>query len=202
MMERLDLAVGDILNKLNELNIDNNTIFIFTSDNGPHKEGGADPDFFNSNGPLKGYKRDLYEGGIRVPFIVRWPGKVNAGHSDHITAFWDLLPTFCDISGIENNDTLDGISILPLLQGHDNQAEHEYLYWEFYEQGGKQAIRQGPWKGIRLNVKENRDAPIEIYNLDEDISENNNIADQHPDIVDRIDQLMEEAHEPSEVFMW
>ncbi len=203
MMERLDLAVGDIINTLDELGISENTLFIFTSDNGPHLEGGADPDFFNSNGPFRGYKRDLYEGGIRVPFIARWPGVVPPDkRTDHLTAFWDLLPTFCEIAGVQINDSIDGISLLPLLSNTGKQKVHDYLYWEFYEHGGKQAIRKGPWKGVRLGVKENREAPVELYQLIDDPGETENVAGKHPEIANMVRHLMEEAHEPSKEFMW
>ena len=203
MMVRLDLAVGDIFDKLDFLNIGDNTLFIFTSDNGPHLEGGADPDFFNSNGPYQGYKRDFYEGGIRVPMIIRWPDRVKSGTtSDHISAFWDILPTLCDVTGINLQHQVDGISFLPTLLGEDFQQKNDYLYWEFYEQGGKQAVRFGNWKGIRLGVKENRNAPIELYDLSNDPGEANNIAEKYPEIISLMDSIMNEAHEPSDVFQW
>jgi len=203
MMERFDLSVGDILQKLDDLGIGSNTIFIVTSDNGPHLEGGADPDFFNSNGILKGYKRDLYEGGIRVPFIVRWPNEIQGSiKSGHISAFWDILPTFCDIAGIEIPESSDGISFLPTLKQKGRQMKHDYLFWEFYEQGGKQAVRMGDWKGIRLDIKNDPENPLELYNLIEDPEEKNDISKNHPDIVQRIEGIMKEAHTPSEVFTY
>jgi arylsulfatase A-like enzyme len=203
MMERLDLAVGDIMNKLDDLGIGDNTIFIFTSDNGPHLEGGADPDFFNSNGIFRGYKRDLYEGGIRVPFIVRWPEKVQSGiKTGHVSAFWDIMPTFCDIAGINTPGNTDGISFLPTLKQEGMQNKHPYLFWEFYEQGGKQAVRLDQWKGIRLNIKDQPDNPIELYNLVEDPEELNDISADHPDIVNKIELIMQEAHIPSPVFTY
>ncbi len=203
MMERLDLAVGDILNKIDEVGIGDNTVFIFTSDNGPHLEGGADPDFFNSNGIHRGYKRDLYEGGIRVPFIVRWPEKVQSGiKTGHISAFWDIMPTFCDIAGITTPENTDGISFLPTLKQEGTQNKHSYLFWEFYEQGGKQAVRLDQWKGIRLNIKDQPDNPIELYNLFEDPEELNDISADHPDIVEKIELIMQEAHIPSPVFTY
>jgi arylsulfatase A-like enzyme len=203
MMERLDLAVGDILNKIDEVGIGDNTVFIFTSDNGPHLEGGADPDFFNSNGILRGYKRDLYEGGIRVPFIVRWPEKVQSGiKTGHISAFWDIMPTFCDIAGITTPENTDGISFLQTLKQEGTQNKHSYLFWEFYEQGGKQAVRLDQWKGVRLNIKNQPDNPIELYNLFEDPEELNDISADHPDIVEKIELIMQEAHIPSEVFTY
>jgi arylsulfatase A-like enzyme len=203
MMERFDLSVGDIMNKIDDLGIGDRTVFIVTSDNGPHLEGGADPDFFNSNGIFRGYKRDLYEGGIRVPFIVRWPDRINGGvKTGHISAFWDILPTFCEIVGLEVPSNLDGISFLPVLKQEGQQKKHPYLFWEFYEQGGKQAVRMADWKGIRIGIKDNPDRPIELYNLAEDPEEKNDIATQHPDIVLQIESIMKEAHTPSKVFTY
>ena len=201
MVTRLDNAVGDILDKLQELGLDENTLFIFTSDNGPHKEGGADPDFFDSNAGLKGYKRDLYEGGIRVPTIAYWPGKIAAGsNSDHISAFWDLLPTCMELAEQKVPTGLDGISMLPTLLGQGQQKKHEYLYWEFHEQGGKQAVLKDKWKAIRLNVQEDPNGPLELYDLSTDEQEINNIADQHPEVVAEMAAIMKEAHTPSEAF--
>ena len=200
MITRMDSDVGRLFKKLKELALDKNTLVIFTSDNGPHKEGGADPEFFNSSGPLRGFKRDLYEGGIRVPMIARWPGMIKAGtNSDHISAFWDFLPTCCELAGIEKPDNIDGISFLPTLLGRkDQQQKHKYLYWEFHEQGKKQAIRMNDWKGVRLNVASNLDAPIELYNLKDDLSEENNVAAKHPEIVERISRYMKTAHADSQ----
>ena len=200
MVNLLDDQVGEIHAKLKELGIADNTLIIFTSDNGPHKEGGADPDYFNSNGKLKGYKRDLYEGGIRVPMIAVWPGKIKAGsHSDHISTFWDFLPTVCDISKINAPNNIDGISYLPTLLGK-NQRPHEYLYWEFHEQKGKQAIRLGKWKGIRLNMHENPDAPIQLFDLSIDIEEQNDLALDYPDITNKISNLINKEHTLSKEF--
>lgn len=200
MIYLLDKQVGEIQVKLEELGIAENTIIIFTSDNGPHQEGGADPNFFNSNSTLKGYKRDLYEGGIRVPLIAYWPGKINQNiTSDHVSAFWDFLPTVCDIAQIEKPEAIDGISYLPELLGK-KQAKHEYLYWEFHEQGGKQAVRLGDWKGIRLKMHNNPHAPIELYNLKTDLSEQINVALENVDIVDKIIQIMEQEHRISNEF--
>jgi arylsulfatase A-like enzyme len=201
MMVRLDLAVGDLIEKIDSLGIGSNTLFFFTSDNGPHLEGGADPDFFDSNGPYRGFKRDLYEGGIRVPLLVRWPEVIESGSTaSHISAFWDILPTLAEAADFTISTTIDGISFMPTLTGSGNQKEHEFLYWEFHEQGGKQAIRMGEWKGNRLGVKKNRDAPIELFNLKNDPGETENIAGQNPGIVEMIDSLIRNAHEPSEVF--
>ncbi|MBR9999776.1 MAG: arylsulfatase [Cyclobacteriaceae bacterium] len=204
MMTRMDMAVGDILAKIDSLGISQHTVFIFTSDNGPHLEGGADPDFFNSNGQFRGYKRDFYEGGIRVPMIVRWTGTVKPGTStDHLSAFWDILPTCCEMAGMDQPQETDGISFLPVLIGQEERQKlHNFLYWEFYEQGGKQAVRAGEWKGVRLGVKDDRNAPLELYNLEKDPGETENIADQHPEIRSRLDSMMKKAHQPSEVFTW
>ncbi len=202
MITRMDGDVGRLLDKLRELDLDNDTLVFFASDNGPHKEGGADPNFFDSNGPLRGTKRDLYEGGIRIPLIARWPGKIEAGSgTDHVCAFWDFLPTCCDIAGAVPPDDTDGFSILPTLIGRpDHQREHRYLYWEFHEQGKKQAVRMGRWKGVRLNVARDPDGPIELYDLKTDLGETTNIADQHPEIVQQIASTMAKAHRPSELW--
>ena len=195
MMTLADEDIGKILDLLEDLKIDENTFVLLTSDNGPHYEGGHKPQFFNSNGPLKGHKRDLFEGGIRVPTIAWWPGTVKAGtDNEHISAFWDMLPTYCDLAGIDAPKN-DGISFAPSLRGSE-QPEHPYLYWEFHSHGGKQAIRKGKWKAIRNNVKKTTKTPIELFNLEEDIGETKNIADQHPKIIKELEQLMDEAHEP------
>jgi len=201
MVNVLDDQVGEIIAKLKELGIYENTLIIFTSDNGPHHEGGADPDYFDSNGILQGYKRDLYEGGIRVPMIAVWEGKIEPGQeTGHISAFWDVLPTAADIAGAKTPDNIDGISFLPTLLGNEGQKEHDYLYWEFSEQNGKQAVRMGKWKGIRLNVRDNPDNPIELYDLEKDPSEQTNIAGEHPDEVEKITEIMSSAHLASVVF--
>mgnify|MGYP006283256597 CR=1 FL=1 len=202
MVVRLDQYVKEISNKLKEMGIDDNTVVMFTSDNGPHLEGGADPHFFDSNGPLRGHKRDLYEGGIRVPFIARWPGTIEPNRiSSHISDFSDFLPTVCDIAGINIPENIDGISFLPELKGKE-QKSHEYLYWEFTSAGGKQAIRMGNWKGVKLNINDNPDAPMLLYNLFEDKGEENNVANQYPEIVEELENKMEEAHTQSEDFQF
>lgn len=201
MVKALDDYVGDILKTISELGLEQNTVVIFASDNGPHKEGGADPDYFNSNGPLKGYKRDLYEGGIRTTMIVRWPGKVKtASASDHISAFWDIMPTLAEITGAQLPASTDGISFLPELLGKKGQKQHEFLYWEFHEQGGKIAVRMGNWKGIRLNANKQPDGPIELYDLSKDIGETSNIAASNPEIVKKIVAIMKQEHIPSKDF--
>lgn len=201
MVTELDDYVGELLSKLKELGLEENTIVLFASDNGPHLEAGADPDFFNSNGNLKGYKRDMYEGGIRTPLIARWPGRIQEGsRSEHISAFWDVMPTFAEITGASVPENIDGISFLPSLLGKKQKKQHEYLYWEFHEQGGKIGIRMGDWKAVRRNYDKTPMGATEIYNLKEDIGETNNVAEQHPDIVKKMEDIMKEAHTPSEVF--
>ena len=177
-------------------------MIIFTSDNGPHQEGGADPEFFDSNGPLKGFKRDLYEGGIRVPMIASWKGKIEAGStSDHISAFWDVMPTIAELAEVQTPQDIDGISFLPTLLGNkDQQKKHEHLYWEFHERGGRIAVRKGEWKAVKYKVGENPDALPELYNLANDIGETNNVADEYPEITREMDSLMRVSRTPSPVF--
>ncbi|WP_119078816.1 arylsulfatase [Chitinophaga alhagiae] len=201
MVTRLDAYVGQVLNKLEELGLTRNTIVIFSSDNGPHTEGGADPAFFNSNGGFRGVKRDLYEGGIRVPFIVKWPGKVKAGaRTAQPAAFWDLMPTFLQVAGAPAAQATDGISILPTWLGKGRQKEHPYFYWEFHEGGGRQAVRAGKWKAVRLQVKKDPNGPLELYDLQQDPGEKNNVAAQHPDIIKKMDGYMRAAHVESPIF--
>jgi arylsulfatase A-like enzyme len=204
MITRLDKQVGEILDKLRETGLDKKTLVIFTSDNGPHAEGGANPAYFDSSGGLRGQKRDLYEGGIRVPMIAWWPGKVTPGaKTDHISAFWDVMPTFAELAGADVPGDIDSISFLPtLLDKEHKQKEHEYLYWEFHERGGKQAVRKGNWKAIRLQVKKDPNGPLELYNLSTDPQEKNNIASQNGDIVRQMEQIMRQAHTNSDVFLF
>jgi len=196
MISRLDGDIGRIFAKLRERGIDKNTLVIFTSDNGPHKEGGIKPDFFDSNGPLKGIKRDLYEGGIRVPMIARWPGKIQAGStSDHVSAFWDVLPTLAEAAGVEAPEGIDGISMLGGLLGR-RQRRHRFLYWEFHEGNSKQAIRLGKWKAVRLAPSR----PIELYDLESDIGEEHNVADRHPEIVVRAKRILKRVRTDEETW--
>lgn len=200
MVDYLDMQVGEIVAKLKELGVYENTLIIFTSDNGPHQEGGADPDFFNSNGPLKGYKRDLYEGGIRVPMIAVWNGKIAAGtESAHVSAFWDVFPTVAEMAGITAPENIDGISFLPTLLGKE-QPQHNYLYWEFHEKGGRKALRKGDWKLVQYDVFNSEKTTTELYNLSNDIGEEKNLAAENPELVKELLELMNSARTESEVF--
>jgi len=199
MITRMDRDIGKIVDQLKELGIDQNTVIFFSSDNGPHKEGGADPQFFKSTGPLRGIKRDLYEGGIRVPLLVSWPGKVQSGIvSDQIWAFWDFLPTAVEIAGVETPGRIDGISMLPAILGKQQKQQHPYLYWEFFRQrrGLHQAVRMGDWKGIRLDI----DKSIELYNLKVDLGETQDLATQYPGILSQIEEIFIEARVESDIF--
>jgi len=201
MVTRLDAYVGEIIAELKQLGLDKNTIVMFSSDNGPHREGGADPDFFKSYGPLRGVKRDMYEGGIRVPMIARYPGKIKAGATtDHPSAFWDVMPTLAELTGTKAAGNTDGISFLPTLLGKSNQKKHDYFYWEFHEQGGKIAVTKGDWKAIWLNVSNPQRTTVELYDLSKDIHEDHNVAEQHPEIIAELDQLMRKSRVDVEAF--
>ena len=203
----MDRDVGRILDLLDELKLSDNTLVIFTSDNGPITAGGQDPAFFNSAGPLRGLKFSLYEGGIRVPMIARWPGKIAAGStSDLVSDFADMLPTFAEAIGatspneldeldkLDKLDKLDGVSILPTLLGHqDRQAKRKLFYWEAAPQ---QALRLEDWKGYRPRP----DAPLQLYNLREDIGETKDLAEARPDVVAILDQAMRDARVESAEF--
>lgn len=196
MVTRFDMYVGQIVQKLKDEGLYENTLIVITSDNGPHREGGADPDFFNSNGIYRGYKRDLYEGGIRVPFIASWEGKITPGTSSNFMfAFWDLMPTFAEV--IKSKDKSfsreDGISILPTLQQKGKQKEHDYLYFEFQELGGRQAVRKGNWKLIRQNIRKNG-GYYELYNIASDPGEKWNVLAEYPQIAKELKAIMQEAH--------
>lgn len=205
MITRLDAQVGEVLAKLKEKGLDENTIVIFTSDNGPHEEGGADQAFFNHDGMLRGLKRSTHEGGIRIPFIVRWPGKVEAGvKNDHQFAFYDLMATFCDLAGIKNyekkyknprleNDYFDGISIAPTLLGKGRQKKHDYLYWEFNETN-MLGVRMGDWK---LVVKK---GVCSLYDLKNDVHEDHDLAAKYPKIVKKMKDIIKKEHVDSPIF--
>ena len=203
MVSLLDEQVGQIIDKVDDLGIAENTLIIFSSDNGPHLEGGADPDYFGSNGPLRGYKRDLYEGGIRVPTLAYWPSQITPNSkSDHISAFWDFFPTAIEIAGLDyNSSKIDGISFLPELKGKD-QKKHPYLYWEFLEKGGRQAVRMNQWKAIRMNMSKNPDSPIELYNVHQDIGEQENLAVQYPEVLKEVSRIMNKEHISSRIFQF
>jgi arylsulfatase A-like enzyme len=200
MIENLDNSVGMINKKLEELGLTENTLVIFVSDNGPHEEGNHSADYFDSNGILRGTKRDLYEGGIRTPFVARWPGVIEPGsRSEHISTFWDMLPTYCDIAGVEIPEETDGISFLPTLKGDlDAQQKHPYLYFEFYEQGGKQSVLKDGWKAVKLDIRGGNPKPIELYYLPDDPGESINLAADHPEMVSLMDSLMGISHTPLE----
>ena len=199
MVTRLDMYVGEVLAELKALGLDKNTIVFFTSDNGPHREGGADPDFFQSYGPLKGTKRDLYEGGIRVPFIAWSPEKIAAGsRSDHVGAFWDMMPTLSELTGTELTVETDGVSFLPTLFSKGEQKEHDYLYWEFHEMGGRQALLSGSWKLIRQPIV--GETALELYDLSNDLHEDNNLAAENPEKVKELKALMNNARTESPLF--
>lgn len=194
MITRMDRDIGKLLAQLKALRLDSNTVVFFSSDNGPHREGGVDPSFHASSGPLRGIKRDLYEGGIRVPLIVRWPGRIAAGAvSDQVWTFWDFLPTAAELAGAQPPPGLDGLSFAPTLLGRHQERTHEFLYWEFHERGSKQAVRMGDWKAIRQRIG----APLELYDLRFDLSETNNVADRHPEVVARIETYLKTARTES-----
>lgn len=200
MVSRIDQYVGDIMDLLVELEIDDNTILIFSSDNGPHREGGADPDFFDSNAIYSGYKRDLTEGGIRVPMIAYWKNKINRGSvSTVISAFWDIMPTFSELIGVKLNNYTDGISLLPTLLGDASvQQQHDFLYWEFKENGGSMAVRLDNWKAIRKNVDTNSYDQFYLYNLEDDPQEKFDVSKQYPHIMKQAQVIMENEHKLNE----
>ena len=205
MVTRLDTYVGEVLAKLKEKGFDKNTLVIFTSDNGPHMEGGADPDFFGYNAILRGTKRQTHEGGVRVPFIAWWPGQVPAGvENPHQLAFYDVMPTFCDLAGVDDyvakytnknkeNDYFDGLSFAPTLLGKAEQKEHEFLYWEF-EETNQVAVRMGDWKMV------SKDGKPHLYDLSKDVHEDNDIAEQHPEIVKQMVEIAHSQHTESPYF--
>jgi len=195
MVSRMDKDVGRIVSLLKELGLEENTLVIFTSDNGPTYAGGADSEFFESAGPLRDLKGSVYEGGIRVPFIARWPGKIQAGvTSNCVLAFWDFLPTCTELIGMPAPKHIDGISILPSLLGHpEEQKQHEYLYWELK---GRQAVRKGDWKAVR--TKPNK--KVELYNLSKDVGEEHDVAGEHHEILAQMTKLLQSARTESEVF--
>jgi len=210
MISHMDSSIGRVIAKLKQLNLAKDTLVIFTSDNGPSWEGGADLAFFDSNGPLRGFKRDLYEGGIKMPTIAWWPGKVSPNSSSsHLSAFWDIMPTLADISGVETPKNTDGISMLPTLLSTGKQEKHQHMYWEFHNNSGghAQAVRlddkQEQWKAVRLYTKTQRqNPPIELYNLALDPAEQKNLAGNYPAIVAKMKKLMNISRTRSKIDAW
>ena len=202
MVTRMDRSVGRMLQTLRETGLDRQTIVLFTSDNGPTYDrlGGSDSDFFQSAGILRGHKGSVYEGGIRVPLIAHWPGRIGAGRTaDLPAAFYDLLPTLVEIGGGRSDHSSDGISLVPTLTGRGRQRRHEFLFWDFNGYGGQQAVRLGNWKGIRRQIgKGNRQ--LELYDLARDPAEQHDVAAAHPALVRKIEKIMAANHEPSALF--
>ncbi len=203
MISYFDEQIGGLVAKLKELGLYENTLIIFTSDNGPTFNGGSDSPFFDSARPFRSEagwgKASLREGGIRVPMIVSWPGHVPAGtKSDLLSAFWDMMPTMCDVAGVEPPAT-DGISLLPEMLGNsDSQAQHEYLYWEYPEAGGQKAVRMGPWKAFVRNVRKGNQK-VELYDLSKDIREEQDVSAEHPEVVNRVLEIFRTEHREPEI---
>jgi arylsulfatase A len=194
----LDEYIGKILDHLKKLGLGSNTLVIFTSDNGPR----VNQMRFKSSGNLRGFKRDLYEGGIRVPFIAWWPGHIEKNSvSDHISTFWDFMPTACTLAGVQQPYTSDGISYLPTLLAKGDQLKHDYVYFEFHEGDGAQAVRKGKWKAVVRGVKREEPSVLELYDLENDPAEKNNVANQYPKISAQMSAIIKKAHVPSEVFV-
>lgn len=205
MVSKLDRTVGRIVDELKELGLLENTLIIFTSDNGPtHNVGGADSTFFQSAGPLRGLKGSMYEGGLRVPCIAMWQGKIKPGSvCDTRWAFWDMLPTLAELTRAKIHASCDGISFLPTLLGRHQAKVHECLYWESPGYGGQQAVIAGPWKAVRQQMKQQASRGVmttELYQIDSDESEKHNVAASHPDVVARMEALMKREHTPSSLF--
>jgi arylsulfatase len=202
MVTRMDRSVGRIVKLLDELKLGGDTLIMFTSDNGPAPQGvgGSDSKFFASAGDLRGLKGSLYEGGIRVPFIARWTGKIKAGStSDLPLAFCDVLPTLSAVADVQTPANIDGLSFVPTLLGKGEQKKHDFLYWEFPGSGGQQAVRLGQWKGVRQDLLKGQ-LDVQLYNLSDDPSEKTNVAEKHPEIVKRLEKIMKEQHTPGKDF--
>ena len=199
MISFLDKQVGRLMDELKRLNLDDNTVVFFTSDNGTtYLKGQVDYEFFQSVGPLRGLKGSVYEGGIREPLIVRWPGKIAPGTtSELLTTHYDALATLADLAGEQPPADTDGISYLPTLLGDEaHQKKHDYLFWDFAGYGGQLAVRMGKWKGVKQNVRKDPDAKLELYDLDADVAEKTNVADRYPDIARQIESIMLSARRP------
>ena len=204
MITRMDHDIGRLMGLLKDLEIDNNTLVFFSSDNGAvFPIAGTDPVFFQSTGGFRGYKQDLYEGGIRTPFLARWPGKIKAGvTNNHISAFYDFLPTMAEFAGVPVPADTDGLSYLPTLLGQPGQKEHNFLYWEYYSNGGRIAVRMGDWKVVRNDVKKNPNSPYELYNLASDRTESHDVAAEHPELIAKAKEIIAREHTPSPVKEW
>lgn len=203
MVAYLDHCVGRVLAELQRLGLHENTLVLFSSDNGAMSEGGWSREYFQSSGELRGGKRDLYEGGIRTPLIAWWPGQIAAGKvTNHVSAFWDFTPTVCELACVEAPDRVDGISYLPTLLSSGEQPKHKHLYWEFHERGGAQAIRKGDWKGVRLNVFDQTEEGFELYDLRNDPSEKNDLAAQRPELVTELMRDIMDSRDDDSPFEW
>lgn len=194
MVSRLDRYVGEIVKSVKQSGQANNTLILFTSDNGPHREDGGDPEFFNSSGGFRGIKRDLYEGGIRVPMIASWPGKIQPGTTQQTGAFWDLLPTFLELGGVPVNDRFDGLSLVPTLLKMGKQTQHPFYYWEFHENNGRQAVRMGKWKGVVYDASLQQQQPLQLFDLEKDPFEKTDIAATNPKVVAEIKAIILREH--------
>lgn len=207
MISYLDEQVGMLVDQLKNKGIYENTIIMFTSDNGASYAGGADPVFFDSGKPFKSEdgwgKGSLHEGGIRVPMIVQWPNKIKPGQTtSHLSAFWDIYPTFCDIVGDQKSVQLDGKSFLPTLLGEDQKETHEFLYWEFPERGGSRAVRLGKWKALQVHLKKNKSTPIQLFDLESDPREQIDVAAEHQNILKQVQEIFVKQHIPSHNERW
>ncbi|OWK36045.1 arylsulfatase [Fimbriiglobus ruber] len=201
MVTRMDRSVGRIMDKLKELKLDDNTLVVFTSDNGPtHNVGGADSTFFQSAGTLRGLKGSMYEGGIRIPLIASWPGHIKPGSTSAMPSYFpDVLPTLCELVGATTPPGLDGVSMLPTLTGKGEQKDHTCLYWESPGYGGQQAVREKDWKAVRQNLGKGT-IKTELYDLATDPSETTDVGEKHPDVLTRLEGLMKTQHTPSAEF--
>ncbi|MEZ0268430.1 MAG: arylsulfatase [Phycisphaerae bacterium] len=203
MISRMDRDIGTLMALLKEKRIDEQTLVVFSSDNGPTHLPALDVKFFESAGPLRGLKGSVYEGGIRVPFIARWPGRIAAGKvSEQVGAFWDVLPTLSELSGAEPGRPVgtDGVSLVPTLLGRGEQKQPEYLYWEQGGYGGNQAVRLGDWKGVRTGLRKNENAPVQLYDLKSDVGESRDVAKENPDVVKRFEQILKDGRTDSPDF--
>lgn len=205
MITYLDAQIGKVMDKVSELGLDDHTIIMFSSDNGTTFNGGVNADFFNSVDGLRGLKMDVFEGGIRVPFLARWPGQIKAGSTtDLVSVQYDLMATLAELTHQDPGDT-NGLSFLPTLLGKDSrQKRHEYTYWEYPEKGGQIAVRMGKWKGVKINVRKSTYAntPWMIFDLESDRNETEDLASQHPDLVKRFDEIVQKEHQPAHIREW